>query len=337
LRTLGLDIGGANIKAALAIHSNKGSRIARQWSVPLELFKQKGGLTIALEELRREAAPDTVALTMTGELCDCFRNRSVGVKWILRQAEEALSGLELKIFNTTAETVSIRQAMRSPLSVASANWAVTLRWAADNGLENGLALDIGSTTTDILPVKNGAPCPRGNDDFTRAREGELVYTGYLRTHASIAAPVIVVRGIEMASCPEYFAIVGDAHLLLGDMEAEEYTCPTPDGGPRTRKGAARRLCRMALSDLEELGMEEALNIARQVVGVQEARLVEAVSKVAKRDGVAKGGYLLLIGSGASIYETTITNKLGLTLLDRLGGINASKINPAVCAALSLKN
>ncbi|MDH5637980.1 MAG: hypothetical protein OEZ04_05775 [Nitrospinota bacterium] len=333
MRALGLDIGGANVKGALVIHSTKGARIARQWNMPVELFRDKDGLAALLGELLQKAAPDAVALTMTGELCDCFTSRSVGARWIMRQTEAAAPNLELKVFNTTGEMVSINQAKLYPMSVASANWAVTLRWAAAHGLENGLVVDIGTTTTDILSVKNGAPSARGMDDFTRARAGELVYAGYLRTHASIAAPKIVVCGKEMDACPEYFAIVGDAHLLLGDIGAGGYTCPTPDGGPKTKVAAARRLCRMALSDLEGVGMDEAVNIARQVACAQATRLAEVAAGVAAREGLEKGADLLLVGSGASIYGATLRDRLGMRQVDRLGGIDASKINPALCAAM----
>ncbi|MDH5511280.1 MAG: hypothetical protein OEZ32_13140 [Nitrospinota bacterium] len=333
MRTLGLDIGGANVKAALAIYSAKGARVARQWSVPLELFRDRDGLAALLGDLLPKAGPDAVALTMTGELCDCFKSRSGGARWIMRQTAAAMPDLDLRIFNHEGEMVSINRAMRSPMSVASANWAVTLRWVAAHGLENGMVVDIGTTTTDILPVKNGRPSTRGKDDFTRAREGELFYAGYMRTHASVAAPRIVVRGKEMDTCPEYFAIVGDAHLLLGDIVAKEYTCPTPDGGPRTRLGAARRLCRMVLGDLDEMGMEEAVNIARQVTGAQAARLVEAAAGVAEREGFGKEADLLLVGSGASFYSATLGQRLGMRMVDRLGGLDASKINPAICAAM----
>lgn len=333
MRVLGLDIGGANVKAVVALRTGKGARIVWRKTVPLELFRNKEGLAKALCSIRDAAAPDAVAITMTGELCDCFSNRAGGVKWILGRAEEAFGGLPMKAMNNKGELVSIRQASRQPGAVASANWAATVRWAAENGLRDGIVVDIGSTTTDVLPVRHGKPATRGDDDFTRAREGELIYTGVLRTHAAMAAPRIAVQGIEMDSCPEYFAIVGDAHLLLGDISAGEYTCPTPDGAPKARLAAARRLCRMALSDLERLGMTEARRIATRIASAQAQRLAEGVARIAKREGLGQKARLLLIGSGAGVYGKAIGKRVGMKVVTRLGGIPSPKISPAACAAM----
>ncbi|HVK16749.1 MAG TPA: hypothetical protein VM533_07350, partial [Fimbriiglobus sp.] len=62
---LGLDIGGANLKAATADK--------RAVSVPFPLWKQPDKLLTALAELVGQF-PDVeeFAVTMTGELCDCY-------------------------------------------------------------------------------------------------------------------------------------------------------------------------------------------------------------------------------------------------------------------------
>ena len=73
---LGLDIGGANLKAA------DGRGWAR--SVPFALWRDPQGLAEALATLV-ESAPtaERLAVTMTGELCDCFRSKAEGVRHIL--------------------------------------------------------------------------------------------------------------------------------------------------------------------------------------------------------------------------------------------------------------
>ena len=42
-------------------------------------------------------------------------------------------------------------------------------------------MDVGSTTTDIIPIIDGRVAVRGQTDTDRLRSGELVYTGSLRT------------------------------------------------------------------------------------------------------------------------------------------------------------
>ena len=92
---LGLDIGGANLKAA---HSRGDARTA-----PFALWKKPEGLTSALRELIRSMPPhDILAVTMTGELCDCFVSKREGVEAILESVER-VSGRD------TAETMPLFQ------------------------------------------------------------------------------------------------------------------------------------------------------------------------------------------------------------------------------------
>ena len=333
MKVLGLDVGGANIKASLVEHGQGKVKVIRQLSIPWELYRNPGGLLGQLEFIRKDTSAEAVALTMTGELCDVFKTRAEGARWILRQVAKAFRGVETLIVDVNGDLVTMAKARRSPMSIASANWAATLRWVAQNGFENGLVIDIGSTTTDILPVKNGKPAASGYDDHSRAMEGELVYTGYLRTNVANVLPWIKVGDKMLRACPEYFSIMGDAHLLLGNISRKDYTCPAPDGGPVTPAGAARRLLRVALLDQGEEGMETAKNIARQAVGAQEAALAEAVRKIILRERLAKTSRVLIIGRGRKIIGNVIVNKSRFELISSLGGMPDIEINPSICAAL----
>jgi len=333
LRILGLDIGGANIKGAVVISKGARARLKSQFSLPFELFRDKAALADKLAFLRKKIKPEMVALTMTGELCDNFSNRSAGAKWILGCAQKSFAGLAIKVVDNKGELTTMSQARRQPMAVASANWAATARWVAANGLRHGVVIDIGSTTTDILPIKDGAPACRGVDDFSRAREGELVYTGYLRTHAAMVAHEITIQGRKMDSCPEYFAIMGDAHLLSGEMGPREYTCATPDGGPKTKQGAARRLCRIVMADLEQLGMESGKEIADQIVAAQTNRLERALAGIIQRTGLDNSASILAIGAGAGVYGKMIQSRFAMKVLAGLAGVVAKSINPAFCTAM----
>src|SRR5215472_10750340 len=76
MAVLGLDIGGANLKAA---HSG-----GHATSVPFELWKAPTLLPQALCRLRDDIPPaGALAVTMTAELCDCFESKRQGVLAIL--------------------------------------------------------------------------------------------------------------------------------------------------------------------------------------------------------------------------------------------------------------
>ena len=80
---LGLDIGGANIKAADAV----GRAINRPFAIWRHHERLAAEISTILEEF-----PDTdqIALTMTAELADCFSTKSEGVRFILDAVEAAV-------------------------------------------------------------------------------------------------------------------------------------------------------------------------------------------------------------------------------------------------------
>src|SRR5262249_28321084 len=75
-RVVGLDVGGANLKAA------DGAGVAR--GRPFPLGKAPDRLAAELRALLADLPPaDRLAVTLTGELCDCFADRAAGVAHIL--------------------------------------------------------------------------------------------------------------------------------------------------------------------------------------------------------------------------------------------------------------
>ena len=67
---------------------------------------------------------------------------------------------------------------KTPLKAAAANWIATAQIATLIS-DNCIFIDTGSTTTDIIPIKDGKECAIGRSDFERLATGELVYTGTL--------------------------------------------------------------------------------------------------------------------------------------------------------------
>ena len=172
---LGLDIGGANLKAA---HSNGVARLH-----PFELWKNPAGLSEALRELMRTLPVfDRLAVTMTGELCDCFETKRQGVQAILDAVESIRGAFPVRVWRNDGRFVEMAAARANPLGVAAANW-LALATFAGRYLSSGagLVIDVGSTTTDIVPMMESRPCPRGRTDPQRLRHRELVYTGVRRT------------------------------------------------------------------------------------------------------------------------------------------------------------
>jgi probable H4MPT-linked C1 transfer pathway protein len=260
---LGLDIGGAHLKAA----NTRGSAI----QVPFELWKQPSALPDALRSLLARGSPyDTIAATMTGELCDCFSTRNDGVEFILTALRTAANTAPVSVWQTDGRFASTEEARARPGAVASANWLALATFAgryARTG--SALLIDVGSTTTDIVPIADGVPVPRGRTDQERLRSGELLYTGVRRT------PVCAVLGSEVVA--EVFATTLDAYLLLGETSERSRDCFTADGRPAVKASAHARLARMMGADT--CTPEETYSLASRIKQRQIHMICQAIDRV----------------------------------------------------------
>ncbi|MFO0928179.1 MAG: hydantoinase/oxoprolinase family protein [Gemmataceae bacterium] len=231
---LGLDIGGANLKATHAAGTAR--------SVPFALWRTPAGLTDALSALVATMPPfDRLAVTMTGELCDCWDNKRQGVEAILNAVAAVAGERPVRVWTNQGSFVDPERARRVPGQVASANWLALAAFAGRFAPQGPLLLDIGTTTTDVIPLHNGKPAPKGRTDPDRLRSGELLYAGWKRT------PVCALYGTGGAA--ELFATLQDVYLVLGAIPERPDETDTADGRPATRK-AACPAGRMLLLDPE---------------------------------------------------------------------------------------
>lgn len=264
---IGLDIGGANIKIAFR---------DQQFSFPFELWKQPEQLSDYLRTIVTEPERHRVAVTMTGELADGYPTKSVGVREIVRSVERAFP--DSRYYQTSGEFVGAEIAVRDWLKTAAANWHATAVWFANLlGLENGFVVDIGSTTTDIVPVQRGIPCG-ANTDVQRLVSGQLLYTGVKRSSVAGIVPTLELGGQSVVPANESFATIEDAYVLLGEMP-ERDSGGTADGRSQTKTNAARRIARMLCADVEELGRDEVDRIANQISLAHRYRIRENLERV----------------------------------------------------------
>jgi probable H4MPT-linked C1 transfer pathway protein len=311
-RVLGLDIGGANLKAA---HAN-GSACLR----PFPLWKHPDQLVPALAQLVRGLPPfDTLAVTMTGELCDCFESKRAGVETILTAAAAVAGQAPVRVWLTSGRLADLAQARARPLEVAAANWLALATYAGRFASDGpGLLLDIGSTTTDIIPLAAGRPVPRGRTDVERLQTRELVYVGVRRT------PVCaLVHGTVAA---ELFATTLDVHLILGHLPEDGGT-DTADGRPATRPLAYARLARMLCGDGETLPRERVEALAAEVCRAEKSLLLEGLASVARTlDGPSPA--VVLAGSGEFLGRLLLEAR---GLAGRVVSV-AERLGPALSAA-----
>jgi hypothetical protein len=216
---------------------------------------------------------DRLAVTMTGELCDCFRTKMEGVRHILEAVSEAAADRELRVYLVDGRFVSWGEAFDNPQLAAASNWRALAEFACryTEG-RRALLVDIGSTTTDIVPLVDGQPRPVGLNDTERLLAGELVYTGVCRTAICALTQSLPWHGQECPVTAELFATTADAYVLLSEIaEQPEATC-TADGRPLTVEFARERLARMICADVTSFEVEDARRAAESIRDRQIAQL-----------------------------------------------------------------
>jgi probable H4MPT-linked C1 transfer pathway protein len=314
---IGWDIGGVHLKLSRLECAGRGAASLRTRVAPFEIWKDPGGLARRLRELLEEArgatgdrrdgvgvaSPAAIAahgVTMTAELSDAFPTKAQGVRAVLAACSEALLPAPLRILDVRGDFIGIERAREEPLAVAAANWAATARLASRKRAD-AILIDVGSTTTDIIPIRGGGPRPRGRSDTDRLLAGELVYSGLLRTPPAALTEAVPLRGGWCRVSCEHFAISADAYRVLGRIGEADYTVPTPDGRGKGREESAARLARVVCSDPAALAPEEIAAIASYLEERQIDRIARALGEVMSRDP-ATSQEAVVAGAGAFLAE-----------------------------------
>lgn len=261
---IGIDVGGANVKFATG--SGVHTIYCPLW---------KGAPLRDILSRYRDEGRDGAAVVMSGELADCFSTKNEGIAWIVRTVREVFPGA--LFFGTDGRFHD------SPTpALAAANWFAAAVYL-HSLYPGGLLVDMGSTTTDIVPLSSPGSL-RGLTDLVRLQEGYLLYTGLLRTPIPAVIRNVPIHGVQTPVSSEYFATSADAHLVLGHIRGEEYTCDTPDGQGKDRDSCLRRLARVVCADLPEIGEEGAIAIAASFWETQREMVRHAVQKVRQASG-----------------------------------------------------
>lgn len=312
---IGWDIGGVQCKCA-CIDINLAPLSAK--STSFEIWKNPDKLSEVLKDLVSDLSlSETImAVTMTAELSDCFATKAEGVHFILDAFVKAFPDVSVMCLGTDERWVPARQAACDPTNFAATNWIAAAREIA-RSVGEGIWIDVGSTTTDIVPFKERALNVRGRNDTDRLRSGELVYTGLVRSNPNALASWVPFEGDWHRTSNEYFAVMGDCYLLLGEIDPKDYTCTPPDGGHVTAQGAAGRLARLICADTSSAKPKSLLPLAGYLKERQIRMIVDALYQVLSRSDVK--GPACVTGAG-SFLGMQAALRAGLSVSDTLAVI-----------------
>jgi (4-(4-[2-(gamma-L-glutamylamino)ethyl]phenoxymethyl)furan-2-yl)methanamine synthase len=289
---IGWDIGGVHLKAVRA----EDGRIvkAAQYASPL-----RGGiarLREALAEAREEmGGADRNVITMTGELADTFNSRCDGVEELASLAAQELGNVS--IYAGPRGYVRPDEARRHSPEVASANWHAAATLIARR-LGDAVFIDLGSTTTDVIPIAGGKVVARGYTDSQRLAVGELVYTGLVRGFVMATADRAPLRGLWTPLINENFASMADVHRILGTLPAGADLMATADGREKTVEASRARLARMVGCDASDADDATWLRLAQWFAEAQIRAIADATMLV--MSACAASTVMIAAGIGTTV-------------------------------------
>jgi probable H4MPT-linked C1 transfer pathway protein len=324
---IGWDIGGANIKAARL--TKAGLQVTQQ-SFPI--WQRRDNLSTTLAAMAVELGPaQRMGITMTAELSDAFRTKREGVTFVLDAVQTALPYSSIQVWGIDGQFHDPAAAYDQPLLVAAANWMATATLVS-RYVSTCILVDIGSTTTDIIPIVDGQVAAHGRTDPERLLRGELLYTGALRTPVFAIMQRVPLWGGWCPVAAEYFATAQDVHQLLGNLSNDQCSSPTADGRPATVAFAAERLARIVCADSEMLSDEALRVIAQHVAAEQVQQIAAAIAQVVSGSGV--NGPLLAAGVGTFLVREAAA-RLALECLDLAAPLGNAASYAAPAAALAM--
>ncbi len=335
---IGWDIGGVHLKAARA----ESGRIVKAVQVAAPL---RGGVECLAEAFDRAKAELGAAgrhvVTMTGELADTFSSRPEGVECLAMLAARKLNGPPVSVYAGPAGYVRPEEAREHASLVASANWHACTSFVASR-CANAFFIDMGSTTTDVVPIADSKVAARGYTDSQRLAAGELVYTGLVRSFIMACADRAPFKGVWTPLINENFANMADVYRILGSLPAEADMMATADGREKTRERSRARLARMVGADDADADDRAWTALAQWFAELRMRSVMDAAMLVNSQHLLPADAPVVGAGIGADVVKE-ITRRLGRgyvafdALLDAAPQARAAASQCAPAAALALMN
>jgi probable H4MPT-linked C1 transfer pathway protein len=298
MAVVGWDIGGAHLKAARV--ENGRITAAIQVAAPLRLGLER--LAHAFAEAKALIGQaDCQAVTMTGELADTFSSRAEGVARLTAAAVRELAQSRVMIYAGRAGFVAPADAAKHVTDIASANWFASAS-VVSRAIGSSLFMDMGSTTTDIVPIVNGAVAARGYTDAERLANGELVYTGLVRSFLMATANRVPFAGGWTGLIHENFASMADVHRILGSLPDGADQMESADSRAKTVAASQARLARMVGRDVDDADASAWTALAQYFAEAQIRAITDGGMLVLSEGQLPANAPIAAAGIGAGLLQ-----------------------------------
>ncbi len=327
----GWDIGGAHLKVAVVDGAGVLQAVLQ---LPSPLWKGLPHLDEALNEAHARLPKGTAshAVTMTGELSDIFPDREQGVRTLISYFLSHYNANGVWFYAGSQGLIGADAAAQYGAAIASANWHASATFTATR-CADGMLIDIGSTTTDILVLGQHEVRHQGYSDQERLKCGELLYSGVVRTPVMAVARWAPFCGEWQAMMAEHFASMADVHVVSGNLREYPEWAETADKSGRSRLDCGRRLGRMLGRDMAEGDWPRWRALAQFLAGVQTHAIRRSLERVLSRHDCLDTAPLIGAGVGRFIV-VELARQLGRRYIDfgeLMDGPGPLREMAAVCA------
>jgi probable H4MPT-linked C1 transfer pathway protein len=203
-----------------------------------------------------------------------------------------------------------------------------------------LLVDVGTTTTDLIPLKAGKPAAIGLTDGERMTEGELIYGGAVRTPVMAIAQAAPFKGRMQGIAAERFATMADVYRITGELPEDADPYPAADQRGKSITESAGRLARMLGRDADDAEFIAWKALAHYLARRQMEQIEADARVLLEREGLPADAPVIGAGCGRFLAQT-LADRLGRPYRDFVDLIDcapemgdmAAVCAPAVAVAL----
>lgn len=221
---------------------------------------------------------------------------------------------------------SSKEAKKHYLRVACRNWVATCYLVSSylKLFENGLVIDCGTTSTDIVPVVQQNPVTLEDHDqaYTRLRTGELLWSGLYNTHIASLQNTVVLDDEEFTIKSTMRTMSYDVYIVLKLVTPEAlvamYGGVAEEVSSISYESSVDKILDLIAADRDVLTVKDAKKIAEFLAEKQREKTEKAIKKVLS--GVKKKykvdiGTVSIVGAGKDIILREALKGLNLEVID----------------------
>jgi probable H4MPT-linked C1 transfer pathway protein len=299
---LGIDIGGAHIKIVGLDQFQNICLIKYRkcylWKDPKKL-KHEINFINSLSNNKNILC----GLTMTAELCDIFPDRLTGAKIILNECKK----IKFKTFLYSNSKKVFEKFQSSNLSnLISMNWHSIGRYLA-MFVNDAIVIDFGSTTTDFVCIKNGKIMNKAFNDFTRLLNGEILYTGLIRTPIFAIKQNIKYKSKTINIIPEYFSKTSDIYRVNKKIKKEFDIDDETDLSDKSIRGSYKRIARSFGMDYHSKDKSFIETLSKNLMNEQLNMIHKNTRQLLNNFNMKKNSLIILSGIGQGILKDSFKN------------------------------